>query len=72
MRFFEKESKERKTTREGTNNLLKISEKMGKSALHKAVKDGEVNVVKDLLAKGADKDEKNDKGQTPLIMAVSC
>ena len=37
---------------------------------HQAAKSGKVNVLKDLLAKGADKNEKNNKGQTPLIVAV--
>ena len=42
----------------------------GKFSLHQAAKAGEVEIVKDLLAKGADKNEKNDEGWTPLIEAV--
>ena len=38
-----------------------MSSAEGKFPLHRAAKDGEVNVVKDLLAKGADKDEKPTK-----------
>ena len=47
-----------------------MSHTNGNFPLHQAAKEGEVNVVKDLLAKGADKDEKNDKGITPLMVAV--
>ena len=38
--------------------------------IHQAALDGDVNVVKDLISKGADKDEKNNEGDTPLIVAV--
>ena len=42
-----------------------------KFLLHKAAKAGKkVDLVKDLLAKGADKDQKNNEGRTPLIVAV--
>ena len=47
-----------------------MSHTEGKFPLHQAAEDGEENVVKALLAKGADKDEKNDLGITPLIVAV--
>ena len=42
----------------------------GDFPLHQAASAGEINVVKDLLKKGADKDEENNVGATPLIMAV--
>ena len=47
-----------------------MSNTKGKFPLHQAAEAGEVDIVKDLLAKGADKDEKNDLGWTPLISAV--
>ena len=36
----------------------------------KAIRTGNIGAVKDLISKGADKDEKIDKGNTPLIVAV--
>ena len=38
--------------------------------LHQAASAGKIAVVQDLLAKGADKNERNNNGQTPLIEAV--
>ena len=42
----------------------------GNLPLHQAAKAGELNVVKDLLAKGADKEERNDLGETSLMVAA--
>ena len=42
----------------------------GEFPLHQAARVGEIDVVQDLLAKGADKDEGNNKGHTPLIEAA--
>ena len=38
--------------------------------LHEAAKAGKLDAVQDLLAKGADKDETNNKGYTPLMIAA--
>lgn len=40
------------------------------SSLHQAVKSGDVNAVKTILANGADVNAPNDAGQTPLIVAI--
>ena len=47
-----------------------MSDIEGEFLLHQAEKAGEVNVVNDLLANGADKNEKNNKGETPLMVVV--
>ena len=41
------------------------------NALHKAIKNGDMKAVQELVLSGANIEEKNDIGQTPLHFAVT-
>ena len=42
-----------------------MSNIVGEFPLHQAAREGKVDIVLELLAKGADKDETNNLGETP-------
>ncbi|MBI3440875.1 MAG: ankyrin repeat domain-containing protein [Proteobacteria bacterium] len=52
------------------NNILNFLTSVGPGDLLDAAYDGDAPIVKDLLARGADSEEKNGYGETPLIVAV--
>ena len=50
---------------------VNVQDSEGDSALHDAARFGHVDVIKSLVAAGADKSLKNKAGQTPLQVAVA-
>ena len=56
----------------GGDSRMDIEEEKKATALHRAAKDGLVDVVKDLLEKGAhDPNRRDSKGKTPLMYAAA-
>lgn len=53
-----------------TNPRANDSDKEGNTALHLAAEKGYTEIVKKLLAEGADPDAKNAQGETPLLLAT--